>query len=186
MAETNRVERAERALPGPRLCWWVIFAAAFGCLEAVTVIYLRRATGMAPGLDYREIWTARGLAFHSAGILRELARQGVLQIELTREAATLLLLFSAAWAAGRSQRERWGLFGFTFAVWDLTYYLYLALWIGFPRSLLDTDIYFLIPLAWYGPVWFPVLVAMPALLVLSLRLLRPAQREAWRTGAAVE
>jgi uncharacterized protein (DUF983 family) len=44
--------------------------------------------------------------------------------------------------------------------------------IGFPRRLTDTDIFFLVPVAWYGPVWFPVLVVMPALLALSLWLLR--------------
>jgi hypothetical protein len=155
-----------------RLLWWTVFAAAFGYMEAAVVIYLRRATGMAPGLDYPAIFQARQAPFHSAGILMEMRRQGVLSLELGREVATMLLLFGAAWAAGRTARERFGIFGYTFAVWDLSYYLYLMFWIGFPHSLSDTDIYFLIPIAWYGPVWFPVLVCMPLILAGSVRLLR--------------
>ena len=127
---------------------------------------------MPPGWDYPHIWAARGLPFTSAAIFAEMARQGVLRTELTREAATLILLLGAARAAGRTGRERLGLFLYTFAVWDLTYYVWLKLWTGFPQGLGATDIYFLLPLAWYGPVWFPVLVFMPATILIALRLLR--------------
>jgi hypothetical protein len=166
-----------------RLFWWTVFAASFGYVEAAVVVYLRRATGMAPGLDYPAIFAARHAPFHSAGIFAELRRQGALDIEFGRELATLLLLFGAAWAAGRTLRERCGIFGFTFAVWDLTYYLYLVLWIGFPRSLQDTDIYFLIPIASYGPVWFPVLLCMPLILAASLWLMRAPQGQTGMSGA---
>ena len=136
------MERAERWL---RLFWWTVFGAAFGCIEAAVVVYLRKLMGMAPGLDYPRILSERGLPFQAVTIREEIQRQGLLTTELTREVATLLLLASAACAAGRSRAEKWGIFGYTFAIWDLSYYVYLALWIGFPRSLLDTDIYFLIP-----------------------------------------
>ena len=101
-----------------------------------------------------------------------MGRQGVLRTEITREAATILLLVGAAGAAGRTARERLGLFAYTFAAWDLTYYAWLKLWTGFPQSLGATDIYFLVPFAWYGPVWFPVLVFMPVTIAVALRLLR--------------
>lgn len=156
-----------------RLLWWTLFGCAFGAVEATVVVYLRHILHMPPGLDYRTFLTGQGIVFQSQSIMDLLRRNGLLQIEVAREAATLFLLFGAAWGAGRSHRERWGLFGFTFAIWDLSYYLYLALWIGFPRSLFDSDIYFLIPTASFGPVWFPVLIAMPAILVFSVRLLRP-------------
>jgi hypothetical protein len=159
-----------------RLFWWTVFAAAFGYVEAAVVVYLRRATGMAPGLDYPAIFAARQAPFHSAGIFAEIRRQGVLSLELGREIATLLLLLGAAWASGRTCAERLGIFGYTFAVWDLSYYLYLKIWIDFPRSLAATDIYFLVPIAWYGPVWFPVLVCMPLLLAISLWLLCASTR----------
>ena len=155
-----------------RLGWWTLYAAAFGYVEALVVVYLRRLTGMPPGWDYPRIWAAHGLPFTSAAIFAEMARQGVLRTELTREAATLLLLLGAVCAAGRTGRERLGLLLYTFAVWDLTYYAWLKLWTGFPRGLGATDIYFLLPIAWYGPVWFPVLVFMPATIFTALRLLR--------------
>src|SRR5579862_8607212 len=116
-----------------RLLWWTLFAAAFGYIEAAVVVYLRRALGMAPGLDYRQILAARRLDLTSANILNVMQRQGVLGLEVSREAATLLLLLGAACGAGRTTRERWGLFGYAFAVWDLAYYLALAVWIGFPH-----------------------------------------------------
>src|SRR5882724_9262210 len=103
-----------------KLFWWTVFAAAFGYVEAAVVVYLRRATHMAPGLDYPAIFAARQAPFHSAGIFAEMRRQGVLDLELGREVATLLLLLGAAWASGRNGKERLGIFGYTFAVWDLT------------------------------------------------------------------
>ena len=164
----------DKSLP-VRLLWWTLFAAAFGYVEALVVVYIRRLTGMGPGLDYHQLWTAKHLAWNGAAILGEMRRLGVYETEYGREIATLLLLLGPAMAAGRTGRERLALFLYTFAVWDETYYLWLRLWTGFPRSLAATDIYFLVPIAWYGPVWFPVLLVMPALIMVSLRLLtRPS------------
>ncbi|HLV81011.1 MAG TPA: hypothetical protein VKT32_12055 [Chthonomonadaceae bacterium] len=175
MARQDKIETTiERERPWPALFWWTVYATAFGCIEAAVVVYIRRLAGMPPGLDYRQIWAARGLPFRSVAILTELRRHGIQGIEITREVATLVLLLSAACAAGRSRMEKAAIFGYTFALWDLTYYLYLAFWIGFPHSLLNTDIYFLIPTASYGPIWLPALVLMPALLALSVVLMHKA------------
>ncbi len=158
-----------------QLFWWTLYAAAFGYVEALVVVYVRRLTHMGDGLDYPAIWAARGLTWNGAAIVQEMTRLGIRQTEYGREIATLLLLLGPAMAAGRNWRERLGIYLFTFAVWDETYYLWLKLWTGFPQSLSATDIYFLVPIAWYGAVWFPVLVVMPALVVLALWLLiRPA------------
>jgi hypothetical protein len=154
-----------------RLFWWTVFAAAFGYCEALTVVYIRKLCGMAPGLDYQQVWAARHLAWNGPSIIAEMTRLGVYQSEQTREIATILLLVGPACAAGRTGRERLGIFLYTFAVWDETYYLFLKVWTGFPLTLTAADVYFLLPIAWYGPVWFPVLVVMPALIVLSLWLL---------------
>ena len=156
------------------LLWWTLYAAAFGYVEALVVVYIRRLTGMTSGMDYHQLWAARHLAWNGPAIIAEMSRLGVYQTEYGREIATLLLLLGPAMAAGRTGRERLALFLLTFAVWDETYYLWLKLWTGFPQSLGSTDIYFLVPIAWYGPVWFPVLVVMPALIVLGLRLLTRA------------
>ena len=158
--------------PPLRLLWWTLYAAAFGYVEALVVVYIRRLTGMGQGLDYHQLWAAKHLAWNGPAIIAEMERLGVYRTEYGREIATLLLLLGPAMAAGRIGRERLALFLYTFAAWDEAYYLWLKLWTGFPQSLGSADIYFLVPIAWYGPVWFPVLVVMPALIALSLWLLR--------------
>lgn len=154
-----------------RVLWLLVFGAAFGFTEAAVVAYLRRLLGEAHGLDYREIFAAKGLPFSSASIAADFGRAGLLTLERCREIGTLLMLLGVAGAGGRTRRERVAVFLFTFAVWDLAYYAFLVPLTGFPRGLGQTDIYFLVPFAWYGPVWFPVLVVMPLLITLSLRLI---------------
>ena len=150
---------------------WMVFAIAFGYVEAAVVAYIRAWMGMPRGLDYPAVWRQLGLPFDGASIYRPFSERGVLSMELGREIATLALLAGAAYAAGRTAWERWGVFWFTFAVWDLSYYAWLYLFTGFPRSLAATDIYFLLPRPLYGPVWLP-LVGMPVVMALSLRLTR--------------
>ena len=175
----------DKSLP-IRLCWWTLYAAAFGYVEALVVVYIRRLTGMTPGMDYHQLWAARHLAWNGPAIIAEMGRLGVYQTEYGREIATLLLLLGPAMAAGRTGRERLALFLYTFAVWDETYYLWLKLWTGFPTDLSSTDIYFLVPIAWYGPVWFPVLVVMPTLIVAALWLLtRPVFLPSGAASAAL-
>ena len=91
----NARTRDEARITGIRLFWWTVYAAAFGYVEAAVVVYIRKATGMTPGLDYRAIWIARGVPFNSAGIAAEMSRLGILRLEVTREIATLLLLAGA-------------------------------------------------------------------------------------------
>ena len=40
-----------------------------------------------------------------------------------------------------------------FGVWDIFYYVFLKAICGWPHSLADWDILFLLPLPWWGPVW---------------------------------
>ena len=170
-----------------RLFWWTLYAAAFGYVEALVVVYIRRLSGMAGSLDYHQLWAARHLAWNGPAIIAEMGRLDVYQTEYGREIATLLLLLGPAMAAGWTRRERLALFLYTFALWDETYYLWLKLWTGFPQSLGSMDIYFLVPIAWYGPVWFPVVVVMPALIVFSLWLLtRPALSPSGAASAVLE
>lgn len=119
-----------------------VFGAAFGYFEAACVAYLRR-------LD--ELGQLAVLGFPLANRL--------LLIEVGREAASLVLLAAWAWAAGRTAGERTGHFALAFGLWDLLYYLFLRLTIGWPERLGEWDILFLIPAPWYGPVVTPVLVS---------------------------
>ncbi len=122
-----------------------IFAVAMAFVEAAVVIYLREL--YYPG-NILEIFPARTFSLFD------------LYIELGREISTLVMLFAAGMVAARSFKQ--GLMGFlfTWGVWDIFYYIWLYITIGWPRSLLEWDILFLIPLPWFGPVITPVLIAI--------------------------
>ena len=82
-----------------------------------------------------------------------------MRIELAREAATVIMLGTTAWLAARNFKGRFAYFLIAFGVWDIFYYVFLAPMSGWPRSPLDWDVLFLIPLPWWGPVLAPVLIA---------------------------
>lgn len=79
--------------------------------------------------------------------------------ELGRELATLVMLLTVGWVAGKRFQSRLGFAVFAFGVWDIFYYIWLKVFIGWPQTLLDPDLLFLIPLPWWGPVLAPVLIA---------------------------
>jgi len=62
--------------------------------------------------------------------------------------------------AGRTWRCRLGYTAIAFGVWDIFYYLFLKVMCGWPHSVMDWDVLFLIPLPWWGPVLAPVLIAL--------------------------
>ena len=96
-------------------------------------------------------------------------------IEIGREAATLVMLLGVAMLAGRERWERFPAFCVSFGVWDLFYYVWLWLLLGWPPSLLTWDVLFLIPVPWTGPVLAPVIVSV-LLVVGGLLLLRKGER----------
>ncbi len=80
--------------------------------------------------------------------------------ELIRELASLIMLLSVGIIAGKNFSQRFAWFIYSFAVWDIIYYLFLWLILAWPESLLSWDILFLLPLIWTGPVLTPVLISM--------------------------
>ncbi len=66
--------------------------------------------------------------------------------------------------AGRTWRRRAGYAAIAFGAWDIFYYVFLRLISGWPRTLLDWDILFLLPLPWWGPVLAPVSIALVMIL----------------------
>ncbi len=152
------------------------FGMAFGFVEAAVVVYLRAAIGLLPGYG-GSLADVAGLSaeiFQQAEILDELPRS-LLAVELFREAATMIMLVSVALLAVKTTRERCAIFLWTFAIWDISYYLGLWATVRWPPSLLTADVLFLIPVPWFAQVWFPILVS--ALFMGAVLLARRVGRE---------
>lgn len=81
-------------------------------------------------------------------------------VELVREAATMVMLLTVGMLAGRTWRARLGYSAIAFGVWDIFYYVFLKAICGWPYSLSNWDILFLLPLPWWGPVWSPMTIAL--------------------------
>lgn len=137
-------KRGRVLLGNKRLLVTALFGIAFGFVEAVVVVYLRASAGLLPG--------HQGLATNGFP-------DNLLRIETFREAATIFMLAAIAVLAARGIRERIIAFLWTFAFWDLAYYLWLCVLIGWPNSLINPDLLFLIPVPWIAQVWFPLLVS---------------------------
>lgn len=152
--------RKRLEISGTTLACSAAFAVAFGFVEASVVVYLRGALGMLPGVQGTLADVARlsSSAYQQAYTVDQFPKS-LLRVETLREAATMVMLVSVALLAERRLRERWAIFLWTFALWDLTYYFALRATVGWPGSLTDTDILFLIPVPWLAQIWFPVLVS---------------------------
>lgn len=129
-----------------RLRWSivVVYAIAMAWVEAAVVYYLRTMVDR--------------IEPHQAHPLPIVGRLGT--AELMREAATLLMLLAVGTLAGRSWRSRLGYVAVAFGFWDIFYYVFLKALCGWPHSLFDWDILFLLPLPWWGPVLAPVCIAL--------------------------
>jgi len=119
------------------------FAIAMAWVEAAVVFYLRTLIGR---IDPDQ-----------TNPLPVVANLGT--VELVREAATLLMLLMVGILAGQTWRTRLGYTAIAFGFWDIFYYVFLRMICGWPRSVFDWDVLFLLPLPWWGPVLAPVLIA---------------------------
>jgi hypothetical protein len=81
-------------------------------------------------------------------------------VELIREFSTMVMLLTVGMLAGRTWRARIGYSVVAFGVWDIFYYVFLKMMCGWPHSLLDWDILFLLPMPWWGPVLTPVMISL--------------------------
>jgi hypothetical protein len=137
-----------------RLLAAALIGIAFGFVEAAVVIYLRAATGLWP------VPQLKALAAFPESLFR---------IECYREAATIVMLVAIAILVGQRIKEKAVAFLWTFAFWDIFYYVWLRFTIGWPSSFLDSDVLFLIPVPWVAQVWFPILVSGLTALVIWFR-----------------
>jgi hypothetical protein len=130
-----------------------VFGIAMAHLEGVVVVYLRKALGMLDSESNKESIEKIGPSY--------------LKIEITREAATIIMLVVIAYLVGSSWIERGIFFLWTFAFWDLFYYLSLYILIKWPPTLKTIDVLFLIPKPWIAPVWFPIGVSSLTIIVIA-------------------
>jgi hypothetical protein len=139
-----------------RFRWWgiTVYAAAMAFVETACVISLKR------------LYYPGGWAPPFAPI-----PDGALQLEQAREIATLVMIGAVASLGRPGWRQGIARGLWIFGIWDLLYYAFLHFLTGFPKTLLDWDIVFLVPIAWVLPVWTAFLASAASLLV-ALRLHR--------------
>lgn len=124
---------------------------AFAFVEASVVVYLRHLLGV----SFSEISKKQvllllpGIAFLQPDTaLKVIQDSALLNVEMIREAFTLVMLVSVATLAGKKIREQIAYFLLAFGIWDIFYYVFLKLTIGWPKSFSDLDIFFLLPTPW--------------------------------------
>ena len=143
-----------------RLVWLTVFAVAMAYLEAAVVIYLR-ALFYPGGFDFPLVPLPSAM----------------LMVEIGREAATIVMILGVSVLAGTTRWERFLLFCLVFGIWDILFYVWLYVVLGWPPSLLTPDILFLIPVPWVAPVVAPVLISL-GLIAGALGLMRLIQKGA--------
>lgn len=129
------------------------FAIAMGFLESAVVVYLR------------ELYYPNGFRFPLSSM------QGtIVTTELWREFATLIMLIAVGYLASNLNAKRFAWFIYSFAIWDICYYVFLYLLLGWPASMFEWDVLFLLPVMWTGPVYTPLLICV-SMITLSLFIL---------------
>ncbi|MFC2104630.1 hypothetical protein ACFLS4_04680 [Bacteroidota bacterium] len=133
------------------LIWITIFAFTMGIFEGSVVVYLRA------------LYYPSGFNFPLTSMDNHIALT-----ELIRELASLFMLLSVGIIAGKNFSQRFAWFIYSFAVWDIIYYLFLYLILGWPASLFTWDILFLLPVTWTGPVIAPIVISILMIIIALL------------------
>lgn len=134
-----------------------LFGIAMAHVEGVGVVYLRKVLGIAD------------LESNSVSLKR--FPEQYLFIEKTREVATIVMLVTLALLVGSTWADKAIVFLWTFAFWDLFYYLSLYLLIKWPPKLTTIDVLFLIPRPWIAPVWVPIGISSMIIIIITIFLL---------------
>lgn len=83
-----------------------------------------------------------------------------LRLELLREMATLVMILCVAVLAENGRTRIFTAFLYVFGLWDIFYYAWLKVAIGWPVNWLEWDVLFLIPWPWLSPWIAPAAVAL--------------------------
>jgi hypothetical protein len=140
-------------------CVVIVFAVAMAYLESAVVVYLQAALGVTPDTLF-PLRTSDMVGSYAA-------------IEVGREFATLAMLTAIGCLAGRRWIDRLAWTAVAFGAWDIAYYGWLWVFLGWPHSPTSWDVLFLVPVPWAGPVWAPVAVSV-ALIGFGLAAAREA------------
>jgi len=81
-------------------------------------------------------------------------------MEWCREASTIIMLVAIGVLASKDLLRRFSYFLYSFAIWDISYYVWLKVVLGWPTSFLTWDLLFLIPVPWIGPVLAPIICSL--------------------------
>ncbi len=147
--------------PWPRLAVVAVWAVAFALVEAMVVYYLRKLFA----LEYAAVFTERDFHFPKDYLVYE---QG-------REAATMVMLVAVGLLAARTAWQAFAYWLFAFGVWDVFYYVWLWVLLGWPTSPGTRDLLFLIPDEWWAPVWLPTSISA-GFIVVAVLVLRFTRR----------
>ncbi len=168
----------------------LLFGISFGYVEAAIVVYLRAMyeplrQSLAPNRKPGELFPLMTAEQIASAQLHEPQTPGssapgtstrfLVQVEVAREAATILMLAGTALVATGNRHLWLPAFSVVFGTWDLFFYVFLRVLVNWPASLLTWDILFLIPVPWVAPVLAPVLVAISIITAGIIALLRPVQ-----------
>jgi hypothetical protein len=129
------------------ILWLTLFSIAMGYLETAVVVYLRK------------LYYPDGFDFPLMPVTNDIA-----VAEFWREFATIIMLIGVGILAGKNRLQRFAFFLYSFAVWDIFYYVFLKILLNWPQSLFTWDILFLIPVPWVGPVIAPCIISLSMIL----------------------
>ena len=140
-----------------------IFAIAMGFLEAAVVVYLRELY-YSNGFKISEKVKFPFIKFGPVAELKPFSKKLIIT-ELGREFATIIMLVTFAILVGDELISKIAYFLLAFGIWDLFYYIFLKMLINWPESFGTTDVFFLIPVPWIGPVGLPITCSIVIIII---------------------
>jgi len=138
----------------------IIFGIAFGFVEAVVVYYLRNLFNYGSNYPLEGAKILLNLGFMQFVFTKTqlLHSNQVTAAEIVREASTIAMLVSVAFLSAKNLKQWIGAFLIAFSTWDIFYYIFLRFLTGWPTSLFNTDVYFLVPVSSIGPILTPIII----------------------------
>lgn len=143
-----------------------LFGITFGFIETSVVIYLRALLSIC---EKSLVDVGKTIVICDPGNIAKLLPENLASIEILRETATIFILAIVSFIVTKKFKERWAIFFWLFAFWDIFYYIFLKLAINWPTSFFTDDLLFLIPVPWFSQIWFPISISILLILAILAR-----------------